>query len=511
MTIDTKLTEAADRVRNSYVVLEVPALEEGSSIVRVLPGHQESRPPRSRRFRAVLATAAAVAIVAVVFGATALFAPLGGEDAPSVVDKPPPPPITTDATVAEPIAPNAPSAVSWTRVASQAAFVPTGEYAFMNAVTVGGPGLVAVGADCPGKCQNRLGWENNADLDAAVWTSADGENWDRIAMSEDVAGGPGDQVLLDIVAGGPGLVALGYDDPKLEARLTPEEFNAARPLASTFWVSTDGTEWERLIDAEAVYSGTGDVAVSAITSGGPGLVAVGHDGTHAAVWISSDGIEWVRVPHDESVFGGPYEVGMSDVTARDGTIIAVGTDRNGTTGETNFENPADTRWERAAVWRSLDGLKWERIDKDNSAFGGENVSRDDPTDPTGGPSTANVVQGVPGGFAATGYGQFERALWVSSDGHTWTRIADDDGSWVGGTASSPIEGFVTDGHRFTALVWEPPLQEPASWDNRYNVDLSHPVVVKTDGVAFDGKLIAVGFGPSEPAVWVGEWIEEGTP
>jgi hypothetical protein len=511
MTLDTRLTEAAAELRNTYEELGAPALDE----LRVVPfAPATAEPPRQRSRKLTGALAAAMVAVALV-SAAVIFAPLSGDDTPDVavtlptVPTPtvPPPPTTTEAATAEPASANAPSVVSWTRVASQAAFASTGDYTFMNAVTVGGPGLVAVGADCQGTCTNYPGWENNANLDAAVWTSADGENWDRVAMPEEVAGGPGDQVLLDVVAAGPGLVALGYDDPNYDPRLAEDAGSAVLPTSSVFWVSTDGTEWERLLDAEAAYSGTEDVRIAAITPGGPGLVAVGQDGTHAAVWVSSDGIEWTRVPHDESVFGGPYDIGMSDVTERDGVIIAVGWDENGTTWETNIDNPAETRWERVAVWRSLDGLLWERIDPDNPAFGGGQVTREDPTNPTGGPSEANLVDAVPGGFVASGWSQFDRAVWISPDGLAWTRIADDDNSWVGGKVTSRIEGFITDGQRFTALPWEGPLQEPATWDNRYSVVIDHPLIVKADGVSYQGKLVAVGFDATEAAVWIGVWEE----
>ena len=65
--------------------------------------------------------------------------------------------------------------------------------------------------------------------------------------------------------------------------------------------------WTR-VESEA-FGGSGDQSMYDIAIGGPGLVAVGSDGSggdwDAAVWYSTDGRVWTRVPHDELVFGGP--------------------------------------------------------------------------------------------------------------------------------------------------------------------------------------------------------------
>ncbi len=70
----------------------------------------------------------------------------------------------------------------------------------MSSVAVGGPGLVAVGAAGPFD-----------DLDAAVWTSPDGITWSRVPHDEAVFGRGGDQEIFIVTAGGPGLVAVGWN------------------------------------------------------------------------------------------------------------------------------------------------------------------------------------------------------------------------------------------------------------------------------------------------------------
>jgi hypothetical protein len=66
----------------------------------------------------------------------------------------------------------------------------------MESVTVGGPGLVAVGWD---------------DYGASVWTSIDGITWSWVQNPNPVFGSESKPLLeiRSIVAGGPGLVAVG--------------------------------------------------------------------------------------------------------------------------------------------------------------------------------------------------------------------------------------------------------------------------------------------------------------
>lgn len=92
------------------------------------------------------------------------------------------------------------------------------------------------------------------------------------------------------------------------------------------WTSIDGISWSRLPHDEAVLGSGG---MESVTEGGPGLVAVGAGGSFvggfdAVVWTSVDGITWSRVAHDEAVFGGPDSVGMNSVTAGGPGLIAVG-------------------------------------------------------------------------------------------------------------------------------------------------------------------------------------------
>ena len=128
----------------------------------------------------------------------------------------------------------------------------------MMSVTAGGPGLVAVGTE----------FDEESDADAAVWTSADGVVWSRVAHDETVFGGPG-ETMSSVSAAGPGLVAVGGND-----------------TGPASWTSVDGTTWSRV-----PFDETANGHMGSVTVGGPGLVAVGStddDREDAAAWIGED-------------------------------------------------------------------------------------------------------------------------------------------------------------------------------------------------------------------------------
>ena len=81
---------------------------------------------------------------------------------------------------------------------------------------------------------------------------------------------------------------------------------------------------------EAVFGGTRDQVMRSVTSGGPGLVAVGSAGKggdhDAIVWTSPDGLNWSRVAHDEKAFGGESIQVMQYVTIAPSGLRALGLD-----------------------------------------------------------------------------------------------------------------------------------------------------------------------------------------
>lgn len=232
-------------------------------------------------------------------------------------------------------------AVAWSRVAHRERVFGGRGRQQMLDVVAGRPGLVAVGLD------------THRDA-AAVWTSPDGADWARVAHDEQILGGDGRQGMYGIVTVDAGLVAVGTDG-----------------LAAAVWSSPDGTAWSRVTPGSLDLTEGSGLGMLAVTAAGPGLVAVGSDLLRdaGAVWTSTDGQDWARVPHDDETFarrpevalalaGAPSPVSdsgsvqLSAVVAGGPGVVAVGEDG-----------------ESAAVWTSEDGMVWSRVAHDEEVFG----------------------------------------------------------------------------------------------------------------------------------------------
>jgi len=243
--------------------------------------------------------------------------------------------------------------ITWSRVPHDEEVFGGADNQGMNSVTVGGPGLVAVGSV-----------ENDGDANAAVWTSVDGITWSRVPHDEAVFGGAGDQWMNSVTVGGLGLVAVGG--------LGLVAVGAGLEGTAAVWTSVDGVTWSRVPHDEEVFGGAGGQRMSSVTVGGPGLVAVGFDqpgddvpsgqARDAAVWTSVDGVTWSRVPHDVTLFGGTGNQRMHEVTAAGAVLVAVGAD-----GGSYYTRPD------AVVWTSVDGVTWSRVPHDEAVFGGAEI------------------------------------------------------------------------------------------------------------------------------------------
>jgi len=274
------------------------------------------------------------------------------------------------------------SSYSWSRTSQNSAVFEGGSVAD---VTVGGPGLVAIGG---------------TSLGPAAWTSIDGITWARVPEAgippRQIVVGPQARQMLSVTAGGPGPVAVGWEwrDNNADAAV---------------WTSVDGTVWSPVPRNDEVLGGSGEQWMGSVTGGGPGLVAVGWESSagsaHAAVWTSTDGFNWTRVPHIERTFGGPGEQWMASVTAGGPGLVAAG--REQVAGDSD-----------AAIWTSIDGFDWSRVDDIESVLGGPGQ------------------QGIEGltargsGLVAVGFDEHENidggAVWTSADGSVWSRSPHDD-------------------------------------------------------------------------------------
>ena len=335
----------------------------------------------TRGVRAVLAVAAAAAILVVV-GVVVVVPDPSSDDVVTAVDSSP--------TVADPASPPGqagpvPSTrvvdslgYGWSRVPHDGMVFGGAGTQWMEGVTVGGPGLVAVGS---------------SGRSAAVWTSTDGLSWDRVPHDDAIFGSGKETSMLSVTAGGSGLVAVGYEGSR---------FSDLGPQA-VVWTSVDGLSWSRVRQDETVFAGTW---MKAVTAGGPGLVAVGAENSGAAVWTSVDGLTWSRVTQDTSIFGCPggQGFGMTAVTVGGPGLVAGGLP--------DCANPAGAG---TAVWTSVDGLTWSRVP--------------DSTGPDGF-LPWGVTAGGPG-LVAVGFDDANAVVWTSADGLTWSRVPNDDGIFGG--------------------------------------------------------------------------------
>jgi hypothetical protein len=107
--------------------------------------------------------------------------------------------------------------------------------------------------------------------DLPIWSSGDGRTWTEAKQSTPYTRAN----VTGIAIGGPGFVAVGFDD-----------------VGAVAWTSTDGAVWTR-IDDPSFASGR----LLAVAATPAGLVAVGTDAGGARAWTSLDGTAWVPTDH----------------------------------------------------------------------------------------------------------------------------------------------------------------------------------------------------------------------
>ena len=267
-------------------------------------------------------------------------------------------------------------------------------------------------------------------------SQVDDEGWLRVPHDEGGLGGSADQLVTGLAAGPSRLVAVG------------SELGAADVPKAITWVSSDGLSWTRveqsILDAEmrdvvwyaaadvfvavghqesdgAVWTSpdgsswtrvalfpfanpAGGVEVESVVAEGSGLMAVGREWfgegeSIPAVWTSLDGETWDRASVDVTDTDQGIENGMVDVVGYEGGLLAIG-----------FVG-VSTSSSQPAIWQSIDGAAWRRIDLVGS----------DAND-----STLNAIAAAGGSIVMVGESDAEHVdsrAWVSEDlGQSWTRI-----------------------------------------------------------------------------------------
>ncbi|SEG79575.1 hypothetical protein SAMN04489712_112239 [Thermomonospora echinospora] len=251
--------------------------------------------------------------------------------------------------------------------------------------------------------------------DAAVWTSADGDAWQRGRLPAGPFGGPGVQRLSGVAGGGAGWVAIGTD-----SRLP------RRPIVA---VSRDGGQWTGGGGRLFVPSAKQTLRAYGVAAGPSGYVIVGEDGSSAVAWFSSDLRTWRRGTGEDKALDRTKDGNrwMQAVAAGSGGYVAVGGAK--VTGGGNAP----------AAWTSRDGLTW--------------TSHKMPVLPVG--ATGYLRHVAVSGTTAVAVGEYRvrgRAsrmfAYLSADGGaTWQEITppglSDAGSVSGVTATS--QGFAVYG------------------------------------------------------------------
>jgi hypothetical protein len=195
--------------------------------------------------------------------------------------------------------------------------------------------------------------------DAAVWTSADGLDWDLVDSPAFAAAG--DQEVFAVRAVGERLVAVGITD----------ELDDIDGIDGAVWVFEAGG-WSR-VPPESLAAPDHQVMLDVAGGGGDlPLVAVGCEdpefrcdtrsaaSSDAVVWMSQDGSSWARVPAQGRLAGAGEQVMRAVVTYR-GALVAVGS-IGGPLGDID-----------GGAWASVDGITWQAPAQSNpnvTALGG---------------------------------------------------------------------------------------------------------------------------------------------
>ena len=201
----------------------------------------------------------------------------------------------------------------------------------------------------------------------------------------------------------------------------------------------------------------------AVTAGGPGVVAVGHQGSfgnrNVAMWYSTDGQTWHVSPSEEELAAPGHQV-MAAAAATDALVVAAGYDASG--GDRD-----------AAVWISTDGVDWEQVE------GADLI--------TPGDQQIMGITATSTGFVAVGYdgasGDWDAAVWLSPDGLGWSRVTPQnalggDGDQIINAVSETSDGLVAVGS-----ITRDGIEQPAVWasDDGITWTLANPDTLDGSG------------------------------
>jgi len=291
----------------------------------------------------------------------------------------------------------------------------------INSVQGRGNKLIAVGTD-----------NASGEWDAATWLSKDfGASWARTDSGLHL---PGNDEMFSVADNGAQFVAVGY---RSDSQGTADV---------AIWSSREGQQWALVSEATSLFANPGNAAARDVTAIGNGFVAAGREALSRferepdpAVWRSRNGKGWDSLESPYSAR--PHNQGIMSIVAWRNGFLAGGFD----SGAGTFD---------AAIWRSLDGVTWDRIPDDESVFGGPENQVILAIAEESGLLIAAGVDGIKDGEDAS--------VWLSLDGEEWRRLRPDEAVF-GGDGRQTIRGVVVRGREIIAVGG---TQESGDWDIR---------------------------------------------
>ena len=243
-------------------------------------------------------------------------------------------------------------------------------------------------------------------------------------------------------------------------------------------VSGSDDAWSRAAVDPAVLKGPGSQEILGITAlPGDRALAVGQSGVYPAVW-RFDGSDWSRQELRS-------QRGIMNAVATSGSrAVAVGASGGGSESD-------------ARIWRRSKSGAWEHVCSDCSGRGAQVVYAVIPRG-DGFVAVGNDVD-------SDGYGA---AVWLSTDGESWERVARADPA-LGGTASQVMKGIVEIEGTLVAVgrdgkdgaIWRSETGD--SWEKRV---IPSPQFLEITAVTRIGsRLVAVGWegeGKNAAAAWI---------